>query len=526
MDRLYEDMETNFWESEFDPEALNISTDDAEMDWPIFDRESIKTNHVIYQDKLISDALFGCQPIKTEHSYSLNSDGDSIPDSPRSLQNKIDEMDDDYEITINSNILSTKTSAIKHINNNDINLVNHNTVNSTLKGIKNALILPSSSNQQGNDANFILSTSSSNMINFNTDTNSSEELQARLAFTSPKLINNRGGIGNAIAIDCFETDTVDDSMIKEEPLSPDSSCPPSPNASTSSSASILVTQSTPQNVVTSQFGTINVNLANVATYTNADLVFEHNKNGSLQLSPASHSLLKNQQIILNGTQQRIVVPKINIRMDGQQTQGFGLPPTPPSSLSSDDSEDNQSAEIHTIPSSPASSLSSYSPNSSQAQASQQQTVTSKNISQSGNGGSPNSSRAYSTSSSRQPIHTPLISNQPKGSTGQLELTEEEKRTLIAEGYPIPTRLPLTKSEEKSLKKIRRKIKNKISAQESRRKKKEYMDKLERQVELLVSEKDNYLKRIETLEETNSNLMNQLSKLQAMINRQTSNAKRT
>lgn len=42
-----------------------------------------------------------------------------------------------------------------------------------------------------------------------------------------------------------------------------------------------------------------------------------------------------------------------------------------------------------------------------------------------------------TNSTRQPIHTPLISNQPKGSTGDLFLTDEEKRTLLAEGYPIP-----------------------------------------------------------------------------------------
>lgn len=65
---------------------------------------------------------------------------------------------------------------------------------------------------------------------------------------------------------------------------------------------------------------------------------------------------------------------------------------------------------------------------------------------------------------------------------QVQLTEEERRTLVAEGYPIPQRFPLSKAEERSLKKIRRKIKNKISAQESRRKKKEYMEELEKKVQ--------------------------------------------
>ncbi|ENN83270.1 hypothetical protein YQE_00371, partial [Dendroctonus ponderosae] len=103
---------------------------------------------------------------------------------------------------------------------------------------------------------------------------------------------------------------------------------------------------------------------------------------------------------------------------------FHLPPTPPSCSSSDDSEDNGISQ----PSSPAARK---------------------------------LTRPLLPYHSRQPIYTPLISTQPKGSTGVLVLTAEEKRTLIAEGYPVPTRLPLTKPEEKSLKKIRRKIKNKV-----------------------------------------------------------------
>ncbi|KAI1895946.1 hypothetical protein AGOR_G00112010 [Albula goreensis] len=126
---------------------------------------------------------------------------------------------------------------------------------------------------------------------------------------------------------------------------------------------------------------------------------------------------------------------------------------------------------------------------------------------------------------RQPARTstaiscsPLLtaSHKLQGSSGPLTLTEEEKRTLIAEGYPIPNKLPLTKTEEKALKRIRRKIKNKISAQESRRKKKEYVECLEKKVESFISENNELWKKVETLENANRSLLQQLQKLQVMV----------
>ncbi|KAG5326349.1 CREBA protein, partial [Acromyrmex heyeri] len=169
----------------------------------------------------------------------------------------------------------------------------------------------------------------------------------------------------------------------------------------------------------------------------------------------------------------------------------GLPPTPPSSASSD-SEGTASASC-----------------SPERRDSQTCTQNLRGLL------APRLYVTNGTHTTRQPIHTPLISCQPKGSTGLLTLTEEEKRTLIAEGYPVPTKLPLTKQEEKSLKKIRRKIKNK-APQESRRKKKEYMDGLERRVTMLTNENSSYRDRLNSLEDTNRELVKELQRLQALL----------
>uniref|UniRef100_A0A0V0J5N2 Cyclic AMP-responsive element-binding protein 3-like protein 2 n=1 Tax=Schistocephalus solidus TaxID=70667 RepID=A0A0V0J5N2_SCHSO len=132
------------------------------------------------------------------------------------------------------------------------------------------------------------------------------------------------------------------------------------------------------------------------------------------------------------------------------------------------------------------------------------------------------SGSYSTSNSSY-RQQPLLQNTQMAQSGLLLLTEEEKRTLIAEGYPVPTRLPLSKQEERNLKKIRRKIKNKISAQESRRKKKEYVETLEKRVEVYAQENSELKRRIDGLEGTNRSLLSQLRHLQQLVNKSNTNS---
>ncbi|XP_075895499.1 cyclic AMP-responsive element-binding protein 3-like protein 3-A [Nelusetta ayraudi] len=112
-----------------------------------------------------------------------------------------------------------------------------------------------------------------------------------------------------------------------------------------------------------------------------------------------------------------------------------------------------------------------------------------------------------------PEHVP---HPAKQSMQELILNEDEKKLLAKEGVTLPSQLPLTKYEERILKKIRRKIRNKQSAQESRKKKKEYIDGLESRMSTCNAHNQELQRKVSQLEKRNMSLMEQLRRLQALI----------
>lgn len=107
-------------------------------------------------------------------------------------------------------------------------------------------------------------------------------------------------------------------------------------------------------------------------------------------------------------------------------------------------------------------------------------------------------------------------HQSQQSVQELILNEDEKKLLAKEGVTLPTQLPLTKYEERILKKIRRKIRNKQSAQESRKKKKEYIDGLESRMATCSAHNQELQRKVTQLEKCNMSLMEQLRRLQALV----------
>ncbi|KAM3619014.1 uncharacterized protein V6R79_001720 [Siganus canaliculatus] len=113
--------------------------------------------------------------------------------------------------------------------------------------------------------------------------------------------------------------------------------------------------------------------------------------------------------------------------------------------------------------------------------------------------------------------TPEHASHPsQQSVQELILNEDEKKLLAKEGVTLPSQLPLTKYEERILKKIRRKIRNKQSAQESRKKKKEYIDGLESRMSACNAHNQELQRKVSQLEKCNMSLMEQLRRLQAMV----------
>jgi len=102
---------------------------------------------------------------------------------------------------------------------------------------------------------------------------------------------------------------------------------------------------------------------------------------------------------------------------------------------------------------------------------------------------------------------------------RLDLNEEEKRLCENDNIKLPSHYPLTKEEERNLKRIRRKIRNKLSAQDSRKRKKDYLEGIESRAMRHAEENIELHKKLGMLTTQNKTLVGQLRRLhQIIVNR--------
>lgn len=127
---------------------------------------------------------------------------------------------------------------------------------------------------------------------------------------------------------------------------------------------------------------------------------------------------------------------------------------------------------------------------------------------------------YSAGSSPGDDHSHTSGDAPlKMVGGVLVITEEEREMLATMNIVIPTdALTLTKAEEKALKSVRRRLRNKISAQDSRRKKKEYVDGLEQRVASCTAVNIEMQSKVSKLATENRTLRQQLQHFKEMVQR--------
>ncbi|XP_065585042.1 cyclic AMP response element-binding protein A-like isoform X1 [Artemia franciscana] len=107
-----------------------------------------------------------------------------------------------------------------------------------------------------------------------------------------------------------------------------------------------------------------------------------------------------------------------------------------------------------------------------------------------------------------PLRTPTPSQSKEKA---VRLTDEEKSLFNSENLPLPQFYPLSRTDEVNLKRIRRKIKNKNCAKESRRKKKEYIDSLLERIREFEDENRRLMLKLKQSMEENDKLSFQLRK---------------